>query len=66
MIEKKEYEALWKFLYENRKEIPTPFNDLFYRLRVYAAAGAEGMDETAKGFLGDLIYSISLIMEKDQ
>lgn len=66
MIEKKEYEALWSFLYENRNEIPTPFNDLFYRLRCYAAAGADGMNKNARQCLSDGIYAIMLMSEKLQ
>lgn len=66
MIDKKEYELLWDFLYEHREEIPTPFNDLFYRLRCFAAAAADGINKNAKQSLADLIYAIMLMSEKIQ
>lgn len=66
MIEKKEYEALWNFLYDGRNEIPIPFNDLFYRLRCYAAAAADGMNKNAKENLAEAIYAILYMADKIQ
>ena len=64
MIEKKEYEQLWNFLYENRDKIPVPFNDLFYRLRCYSAAAADGMFKNAKECLGDTLFAVMVLSEK--
>lgn len=61
MIEKKEYEAMWNILYENRENIPVPFQDLMYQLRCAAAAALMGANETAKLCLGDAKYSIDHI-----